>query len=328
MPTNSEIYSVALCTCNGDRHLQEQLDSIALQTRRPDELIICDDLSTDNTRGIIKIFADGATFPVKYYFNEIRLVSTKNFEKAIKLCYGTIIILSDQDDIWYPDRISKIDSTVRGLPNVGLIFSNGNIIDSQGDSLNANLWDSFRFGKEMQNKIINSVGYEIIVRRHVVTGATMAFRSKYNDMILPIPARSIHDNWISLVISLIADVAIIDEPLIKYRQHENQQLGCGPGKLGLLSQFAFFRKQPRKDSRKDVEILVTLRRRLRSLNSSFGVNVRGYDYLDAIITHKQLRVFGRENRIRRFFVLVCELVQGHYHKYSTGFRSFLNDVIN
>ncbi len=54
--------SVAMCTYNGARYLREQLESIAGQTRPPDELVICDDCSDDATDRIVRDFANGSFF--------------------------------------------------------------------------------------------------------------------------------------------------------------------------------------------------------------------------------------------------------------------------
>ena len=72
--------SVALCTCNGGRFLAEQLQSIASQTRLPQELVICDDASTDDTVSMIQGFSRTAPFPVKLFQNAERLGPAKNFE--------------------------------------------------------------------------------------------------------------------------------------------------------------------------------------------------------------------------------------------------------
>src|SRR5580704_19315016 len=90
--------SVALCTCNGGRFLAEQLQSIASQTRLPQELVICDDASTDDTVSMIQGFSRTAPFPVKLFQNAERPGPAKNFDKAIRLCEGEIIFLCDQDD--------------------------------------------------------------------------------------------------------------------------------------------------------------------------------------------------------------------------------------
>src|SRR5918996_5112957 len=100
--------SVALCTYQGEKYLQEQLDSIAGQLRPPNEVVVCDDGSTDGTLGILDRFRSRAPFPVRVYVNEKQLGPTKNFERAIAHCEGALIFLSDQDDVWHPEKLSTL----------------------------------------------------------------------------------------------------------------------------------------------------------------------------------------------------------------------------
>src|SRR5688500_18132345 len=99
--------SVALASYNGERYIGEQLDTIAQQTRLPNELIISDDASTDSTWSIVRDFAERAPFPVRLLQHE-RFGSARNFEIAIQACRGDVIFLCDQDDIWYPNKIETI----------------------------------------------------------------------------------------------------------------------------------------------------------------------------------------------------------------------------
>src|SRR5258708_37621369 len=105
-----QLLSVAMCTYNGARFLPEQLESIAAQTKLPDELVVCDDRSTDGSVEIIRSFAQRAPFEIRLDINANNLGSTKNFEKAIGLCQGEIIALADQDDVWCPQKLSRIAS--------------------------------------------------------------------------------------------------------------------------------------------------------------------------------------------------------------------------
>ena len=99
--------SVAMCTYNGEKYLHQQLASIAQQTRLPEEMVVCDDCSSDSTPEIIEEFARTVPFPVRFFRNPQNLGSTKNFEKAIGLCTGDMIALCDQDDIWMPEKLAR-----------------------------------------------------------------------------------------------------------------------------------------------------------------------------------------------------------------------------
>jgi glycosyltransferase involved in cell wall biosynthesis len=121
--------SVALCTYNGAKYLKEQLDSIGRQTRLPDELVICDDRSTDGTPGIVSQFAAEARFPVAFTVNKVNLGATKNFEKAIGRCTGDIILQSDQDDVWLDKKLELIEGIFLNNPDVRAIFSDAEVVD-------------------------------------------------------------------------------------------------------------------------------------------------------------------------------------------------------
>ena len=101
--------SVAMTTYNGAAYLPEQLDSILARSRPPDELVVCDDGSTEETLIILNDYAARAPFTMTVVINEQRLGSTKNFEKAIGLCTGDIIFLSGQDDVWRPHTVATIE---------------------------------------------------------------------------------------------------------------------------------------------------------------------------------------------------------------------------
>ncbi len=120
--------SVALCTYNGQAYLPEQLESIATQTLLPDELVVCDDCSTDITPQLIKDFAAGAPFPVRFLSNPENLGSTRNFAQTVELCGGEIIALADQDDVWRRDKLARL-AALMSDPQVGMAFSNAECVD-------------------------------------------------------------------------------------------------------------------------------------------------------------------------------------------------------
>lgn len=219
-----------MCTYNGEKYLQEQLESIAWQTRLPDELVVCDDGSIDNTVEILNAFATIAPFPVHIFVNDINLGSTKNFEKAISLCKGDIIALSDQDDVWYSDKLMCIERVFLESAEVGLVFTDADIVDDKLNAMSYSLWEAINFNKRKQKKVLNGKALEFLIKGNFVTGATMAFHSKYKDIILPIPDDLllhiwVHDGWISILIASVGRITFLPKRLIKYRQHSSNQAG-------------------------------------------------------------------------------------------------------
>jgi glycosyltransferase involved in cell wall biosynthesis len=219
-----ERISVALCTYNGERFLEEQLASIAQQTRLPDELVVCDDRSTDRTVAMVREFAASASWPVRIFENEHNLGSAANFERAIRLCSGDLIALSDQDDIWYPNRLERSEQELTAHAEAGLIFSDADVIDDQDRKQEKTLWQRLGFAGERKRELLDG-RYIVLAKHRFVTGATVMFRAGLRDRVLPIGAGWIHDEWIALMVAAFSDLRPIDEPLIRYRIHGSQQVG-------------------------------------------------------------------------------------------------------
>jgi hypothetical protein len=216
--------SVALCTYNGERFLPEQLASIGKQSRLPDELVVCDDRSTDRTVGILREFAASAPFPVRIFENERNLGFAANFERAIRLCEGNLIALSDQDDIWYPIRLECSEQEFTAHPEVGLVFSDADVIDDSNKLVGPKLWRRLGFAGKRKRDLL--AGHYVLLAKHrFVTGATVMFRSILRDHCLPIGRGWIHDEWIALIGAAFFDLRPIDRPLIRYRVHGAQQVG-------------------------------------------------------------------------------------------------------
>ncbi len=137
--------SVAMCTFNGARFLRAQLESIARQRRPPDELVICDDGSSDGSVEILREFAAGASFSIRIFCNEKNLGSTQNFEKAIQLCKGDLIALCDQDDIWLPEKLSRLLQIFEQDSSLGGVFSDADLINENSQEIGKRLWQVHKF---------------------------------------------------------------------------------------------------------------------------------------------------------------------------------------
>jgi glycosyltransferase involved in cell wall biosynthesis len=109
--------SIAMCTYNGEAYIAEQLESFVKQTYLPSELVVCDDRSQDGTIPIVQDFARTAPFPVRIQVNQATLGVRKNFERAITLCTGDLIALSDQDDVWQREKLVRSVIALESAPN-------------------------------------------------------------------------------------------------------------------------------------------------------------------------------------------------------------------
>lgn len=202
------LVSIALCTYNGEKFLETQLNTLINQTYKNIEIIVVDDRSTDSTFSILTNYEKGGK--IKLYQNEHNLGFAKNFEKAISLCKGDLIALSDQDDIW---DLRKIELQVSNIGDNLLIYHDSDFIDSQGNPMGSKLSDYFRFVKGGQNMSF--------VFHNCVSGHTMLFKRELLKYVFPIPPKFFHDWWMTYAAATVGNITYLEKSLVQYRQHAN-----------------------------------------------------------------------------------------------------------
>jgi len=323
-PSRSNKFSVALCTYNGAQFLPEQFSSYLSQKRQPDEIVICDDGSTDETLNLSRAFAERAPFLVRVEVNISNRGVTNNFEKAISLCNGDLIALSDQDDIWQPEKLQVLEEVFLNKPGVGAVFTDGDVIDELSRPLGYRLWQGFDFGKKAQERVLQGRAFEVLLHSNVVTGATLAFRSIFKPLLLPIPSPWIHDGWIALMISARADLTLVPRPLIQYRRHLNQRVGISNDNL--LRQI---RNTYNSGCSRYAMELCKYEFAWKHLNGIELSHISATDMalLEAKIAHLKVRANLPEKRLDRLGTIVKELISSRYHKYSEGFLSAARDIV-
>lgn len=197
--------SVAMATYNGEKYIKEQIETILKNLNDNDELVISDDGSSDMTVEIIKSFND----------KRIKLINgpkkglKQNFNNAIKNTSGDIIFLSDQDDIWMENKVEKMVECFN-LNNYILIQHDAIVVD-ENDNV---LLESFAEHRKVKTGIIKNL------IKNSYHGCCIAFRKELKNEILPIPDNIyLHDEWIGLVAELNGKTCFINDKLIKYRRH-------------------------------------------------------------------------------------------------------------
>ncbi len=318
--------SVALCTYNGSVFLGEQLASIAAQMRLPDELVVCDDGSTDTTVEIVRQFAARAGFPVRLFINETNLRSTKNFEKAISLCEGDIIALCDQDDVWHADKLKIFAAIFAAKPNVGLVFCNANLVDENLQPLNSSNWDLLDFNEAKQRDFVAGKGFEYMLKGAFVWGCMMAFRARYKSLVLPIPENLpdiIHDSWAAIMIAAVASVEPIPQCLVDYRQHPAQQLGHRAGdEIDLIETIG-----KKYDYDEEIVRLDGFLNRLRSADAQFAAE-KAVKIADArrhhFLNRRKMKNGGAATKLR---LVARELFSRRYHRHTSGLKSAAKDLL-
>jgi glycosyltransferase involved in cell wall biosynthesis len=308
--------SVAMCTYNGASYLQEQLQSIATQTRPPDELVVCDDQSTDATVGIVEAFAGRVSFPVRLCINERKLGSTKNFERAVWFCTGEMIALADQDDVWRPGKLAQLAAVLAAAPEVGLVFSDAELVDAALRPLGRRLWEVVGGESARRQLRRRERALRLLLPGWTVTGATMAFRGGFRSLVLPIPSdiAMAHDGWIALMVSAVARVHFIEEPLMLYRQHSAQQIGARIRKKADPSlRIAMQRATSYTDALKTI---AEVRQRLRSRGVVAAAAV--VRELAASATHFEVRIQLPITCRGCLPLMLRELLSFRYHRYGRG----------
>jgi len=217
--------SVAMCTYNGAQYLGEQLESFVAQSRPPDELVVCDDGSTDATPQILADFAGRAPFDVRIFRNKANVGYRRNFEQAIGLCRGDVIALSDQDDFWYPHKLAESSAIFERDRAIGGIFTNGDLMDFRSRPVRGTLWRRFKFDSNEESRFRSRDALGVLLRRNVATGMTLIFRSSLRDRLFPIPATWEHDSWIAILLVIYSRLEACPKHLVRYRLHRYQKVG-------------------------------------------------------------------------------------------------------
>jgi len=198
--------SVCMATYNGEKYIKEQIQSILVQLSDQDELIISDDNSNDRSISVINEISDSR---IKLFFNNEKGY-TSNFENALKQVTGDIVFISDQDDIWAPNKVSVC---LEELKFSDLVVSDCRLIDGTNEIIS----DSYF---ELRNVKKSSWGNLI---KFSYLGCCLAFRSEILKKALPFPSNRqlcTHDNWLFLVGSFLFKHKVLDDKLIYYRRHD------------------------------------------------------------------------------------------------------------
>ena len=212
------LVSIAMATFNGEKFLEKQLESICKQTYNNYEIIICDDGSNDHTIEIINRYKNKYKnkLNIKFFINKKNLGVVKNFENVILLCKGEYIALADQDDMWCPNKIKTLVDTIGD--NL-LVHSDAYLIDEK-DFIYSSSFTKYT------KKNVNKNDFISLLFNNIVTGCTCLFKKELLLYALPFPEQIfVHDWWLALHAANQGGICYVDMPLIKYRNHYNNEIG-------------------------------------------------------------------------------------------------------
>lgn len=197
--------SVCMATYNGVAYIEEQVNSILVQLRKNDELIISDDSSTDGTTELLLRIQKRDKRVILLDGPKLGLI--KNFENALNKVRGDVVFLADQDDVWLGNKVSIM---LAELNSFDLIVSNCFVTDEKLNSRPELFFDINGYGRGVMKNIYKN--------RYL--GCCMAFKVSVLEKALPFPDNiPMHDWWLGLIGDLYFSAGFCMVPTLKYRRH-------------------------------------------------------------------------------------------------------------
>jgi hypothetical protein len=320
--------SIAMTTFNGERYLPAQLDSFQIQSRLPDELVVCDDGSSDATLDLLEEFSRSANFEVRIIRNPRNLGHERNFSQAINLCTGDIIFLSDQDDAWFPEKIRFVEGAFAKNPAALLVVHDAVITDgslvSTGRTVIGQMRAAGVLGKDSKS---------------LTLGCATSFRSSLRQLVSPVPSLNFgHDSWLHDFTHVLGGRLVLEQPLQLYRRHgENASTWAFNGSAR-ATPFVMMRPTSGQDLspmyENRVRALSLMRGRVEALGRERFGELRCHSNYDEVLTDLSCAIGALQRRTGVFRLgwfgrkqLAFRLLVGGDYQYFLGWRSFLKDLI-
>lgn len=316
--------SIAMATYNGAAYLQEQLESFVQQTRLPDELVVCDDGSVDETQRILLEFKKAAPFQVHISVNPSNLGFTKNFSNAMQMCTGDLVFLADQDDVWDANKVARILEVSKAFPWASLIVHDGRLVDS------VLTWS----GATNRGQVLSAFGSDA----SLTTGALTVYKRELGELALPVPEGIVgHDQWLHHIALLIGKRLVISDVLQSVRRHAANTSGGITSSLRGVSRWDVFKEQWRTPVSSSYEDRLLIndaaRQRLTRIalgeSSVFGL-AEGARALSLLADERQA-LLARQTLSTRGWLerkaLAIRLAWSGGYRHFNGYRSFLRDMV-
>lgn len=319
--------SVALCTRNGARYLPAQIRSICTQAPLPREIIVSDDGSTDDTLAVVRdtIARCGVAdqIALRVFSNTPPLGVTRNFEQAVRACSHELIVLCDQDDVWYPGRLARMAAQFEARPDLLLLHTDARLVDAELKPLGSSLFHALEVQPAELEAIAHGDAFSVLLRRNLVTGATTMFRKTLLDAALPFAPEWVHDEWLAAIASATGRMDVLPEPTIDYRQHASNQIGARRLTLSEKIAKAFAERGDKHVAR--LHRADALLQRLLQLGDR--VPAARLDAQRAKVAHQRFRAELPRARTLRVFPILVEAARGRYARFGRGGHAIAQDLL-
>ncbi len=290
--------SVALCTYNASEIIIHQLNTILTQTYPVDEIVICDDHSTDHTIEVISNYLHKQKVKFKIFQNDQRLGKNDVFEKCLMLCSGDVIFMSTQKDPWRVDKVEKFMAEMID-PQVQCVMCDADMLDENGQLTGHKLSEICRT-YTAKNSL--EVFHHLLKGFHAY-GGTMAYKKELIEQATPFSPYWTYDEWLLFHAVLQGFVEIISLPLVKFQVDDR-----------------FMREEsmtPAKRREKSFNHYLDAYNSVKcSLSNACIVELKG-----CVNFWEKLYMDADKSTMTRLFI------QGKYHRYTSGFTSYLQDLL-
>ena len=264
---NKPIVDICLGTYNGEKYLPGFYASIVAQSHADWRLLVRDDGSGDSTRDIIEKLAkhDSRIVPIADRSGNLGVV--ENFAALLSRSTSDYVMLADQDDIWYPNKVRDSLLEIRALHERHsdidgplLVFSDLHVV---GEELNV-LNESFIRMQGLES--LRCPSFVRLLTQNVAPGCTMMMNRRLIDAALPIPSEAaMHDWWLMLVAAALGNIGFIAKPTLAYRQHGSNVIGAKNfGLRDVPTRIAQYRSRLRRAQRQAAQIVYRYSEKMRS----------------------------------------------------------------
>lgn len=320
--------SVALGSRNGAAHIERQVRSILGQRPAPDELVVGDDDSSDDTLVIVERVHREVRAADPAVRTELRIIRrrpalgvTANFADTMAACTGELIMLSDQDDEWMPGKLAALAAAFAADDELLLAHSDARLVDADGAPLGLTLLDALEATAAERAGLASADALRVLLRRNLVTGATVMIRRSLLEAAAPFPQSWVHDEWLAVIAAAVGRVRLLPQPLIDYRQHGANQIGAR--RPTMADRRARLREPQAERAARLARRAALLAERGRALAVAPSVQSQ----LDAKAEHEARRARLPRVRLARVPAIAAGALSGRYSRYSRGAMDVLRDLV-
>jgi glycosyltransferase involved in cell wall biosynthesis len=315
--------TVALCTHNGAPYIEQQVLSIVTQVPAPFEIVLGDDASTDGTVELAESVAKAHGVPLVVRRHDPALGVSGNFADAIAHARGDLIALSDQDDVWHPGKLAAHLERFAADADLLLTHSDARLVDAVGTPTGSTLLDALEATAAERAGLERGDAFATLLRRNLVTGATVVLRRRLVDAALPVAHGWVHDEWLAAIAAATGTLRLLPAQLIDYRQHGGNQIGAR--RPSMSDRWAKLREQREPRASALVARTTALVSALEGLGEA--VPPERLAAARARLAHERRRRALPRVPIARIPRILAAAVRGDYSRYSRGSIDMLRDLV-